>query len=615
MKNLGAFLTADLIVTGLFSGIFFLNASLDGYGDTPLLLYYVLLFFVFFSAVLTLLALFARLRKIQVSVFNLAFLFGVLFISFIVFFVSNYSLRFLFPGISQPTFYSFPRNLSFAFGAVSFICIASFKSRVLKRLVLGFLIGSVCLWTVYSTLGVDFLGRGRSVPRGLNVLLLTIESLRYDSLGCSGNRSVRSPSIDYLAQQGIAFDNYFVQVPYTTASVSSLLTGCYPFRHGSRFFGQRPDSHFRPILEDLAGSGYLVKADEAYFTSLFPASAGFHVEPASLTGKAFDHLKNVISIINDQAGNLFPSIFGSYCFGSTTSMRQTSRLLRNIRIHKNQKWFFWTHFQAECHWPYESPPQFTQIYREGKPSRQTSHYLKKISILNENPELVTDKLLGEIRAAYFAEVTSIDRQIGFILSQLKRFNCLNNTIIILTGDHGEMLGENRYFGHGEYLRDELIHVPLFIYGPGTRYFKGGSRIHELVEEVDIAPTIMDLCGQVGRRSFDGKTLTELWRPGGWDKSLVYSEVIDVKDNFFACLRSDRFKFVWDAARDRELLYEINEPGENADIAEAYPQKLVEMKRLLLDFTGCVALNGLKPVRKPQIDRKIKEKMKALGYIK
>ena len=162
------------------------------------------------------------------------------------------------------------------------------------------------------------------------------------------------------------------------------MTGFYPYNHGARVFGQKPSPEFHPFINELAQEGYTIKTEFPYFSELFPNFSHFdinHKDNNNIFSK-FRYISNkaveVQYIMNVILGNRLPFLFGKYCFGISSSMMQTSRLLRTIRLNRNKKWFFWTHFVNNCHWPYGAPPYFVRLYDKNMESIKTSWSMEKI---------------------------------------------------------------------------------------------------------------------------------------------------------------------------------------------------------------------------------------------
>jgi len=618
-----------LAVAFLLAGIFGINAFLDGYGDLILFLHYIIFFSILFTVLGLILSGYARLRKINRSVFNNFFLLCSLLVSFQAFVVMFCVIN----SLKLETGILFWFSITAFIVSVLLFVLLSGLCRKRQRYFLASLFAVLIAapWLIISIKEGSYFGNFQNLNQNKpNVLFITVESLRYDYLGCYGNDEVKTPNMDALAKKGALFDNYFIQVPYTTASLSTLMTGQYPFHHNSRVFGEKPLSKYRPFVNELCREGYEVKMDGHLFPELFPGSFKFIKRGTSPISRIYYKLAGFQYYVNDRLGDFFPFLYGQYCFGKYTSMNQTCRLLQNIRLLRRKTWFLWTHYQENCHWPYAAPPHFIKLYNTDRkflkpvfaPRRKFVFFEEEIPetqkrrYLNGNPHLITDELLERVRVAYSAEVSCVDKQIGMVMDYLERLNLLDKTVIILSADHGELLGEADYIGHARFLKDQLIHVPLIIYSPGSNLFEGGKKIDSFVEEVDIAPTILDLCNVDGMQDIDGRSLFDLLNPKDWHKDGIYSEVSIVGENSFrACYRTDKYKILWDSSFDKLELYDLaQDPEEEKDLNESLPEVAMKMKEKLLKLTGYSSLERLKPDRDPETDENMQNLLRSLGYL-
>jgi arylsulfatase A-like enzyme len=618
------------ILAGIFLGIIFgINSILYGYGDGILFIYFLAVFILMFLFTSLILRIYGKLRKIPSTLYNNSFLLCTALISSLIFFILVFITKYLLQNTTNYVFKIYSIGfllillIPLIFSIFSFVLLSSFYKKA-KGYLLAVLI--VCLMAPWLFITInEALALKKHMPPDKdspNILLLTIESLRYDFTGFNGNTTIKTPSLDALAKKGIAFDNYFVQAPYTTVSLSTLHTGYYPFNHGARNFGEKPVPQYPSFIEKLAENGYLIKIDHSFSSVLFPKlssyNTNFNETNASLFKALYYGLLEFPFIINDQLGKFIPSLFGPYCFGNTTSNRQTLKLLSQIRNNQKRKWFFWVHFIHNCHWPYGAPSYFTNMYKDNNTDLKTSYSKKEIDVLNENPEAITDNVLKGIKAAYSAEASCIDKQIGIIVDYIKKLSLDEKTVIIVSADHGELLGETGFIGHGYSLVDSLIHVPLIMYLANSGTLEGGKRITQLTEEVDIAPTILDICGIDNPSSLDGKNLFDIINLNKWQKNSIYSEVYRNSDKtFLSCLRTRQHKLVWNSSKNELELYDIlSDPKERENLAKIKPEILSKLKQKLLDFTGKPNLYALTPKWKDkEIDKDMMKLLKTLGYIK
>jgi arylsulfatase A-like enzyme len=613
-------LIPGLLIGFLMAGVFGLKSILNTYGDSRLFVYYLIVFIPAFGVLSFILHLYGKRKKITPTIFNNVSLMCVALISFLLLYFTYYTIKYVFN--SGPLLSS--KFLIFILTAIPsflfFLWISNLRKKVYKYLIIVLTTFSIASWVLISlNLELGFRKKDNVNQEDPNILLLTIESLRYDYLGCNGNKEIKTPNIDALAENGIVFDNYFVQSSYTTASLATLLTGSYPFRHGSRRFGQKPSPKYRPFIERLSQKGYYVELDAGFFSELFPHYS--HYNHSIVFNKSLSFYDNVYNglaffqdVINENLGNYMPFLFGQYCFGNITSMKTTSKLLQRLRVNRYKKWFFWVHFSENCHWPYSAPSNYLKMYSKNNTSIKTSYSKGDLDFYYKNSHYLTDNVKKSIATIYGAEVSCIDNQIGMIVNIIKKLKLLEKTVIIISADHGELLGEYNYFGHGKFVKDTLIHVPLIIYLPG--YSGSRKRIRDLVEEVDIAPTVLDICRVDSTQKFDGRSFLNLLNAKGWQKNAVYSGVFSEGNPFRCCYRTKEYKIVWDAKKDDFALYNIViDTEERMNLANRYPAITKKLKQELLVLTGYKSLYDLKPKIDDRESEDMKNVMRALGYIK
>jgi arylsulfatase A-like enzyme len=621
MKELKKFALVLLpcLVAGVCAALIFgINSVLDGYGDGRLMVYYLFIFVLASILLGLVLHLYSRIRKFESTLQSNIFLLCSAVVALILFIVIGLTTAYVLKSIESLGFGASTRNFillalfSFALSFVFFVWLTSRQGRTRQKVIFFFAVILVIapLIFIYVNEKSVFGKKGRQDLTTPNILLLTIESFRYDHLGCNGNPRIQSPNIDAVAGKGVSFDNYFVQAGYTTASLPTLMTGLYPFHHKGRTLGMKPDPKYAPFVEELDKRGYTVKIDANFFPLLFPKSARFDDKTISLYHSFYDRLTRLQYYINDRLGDVMPSVFSRYCFGSNTSMIQTSKLLQRLRFNHDKSFFFWVHFIKNCHIPYSAAPEFIAMYNENHEDIKTDWSYQDVKHLSRNPDKITDEVMKGLDITYCAEVSCIDRQIGMIMNHLERLNLLDKTVVIISADHGELLGERGFIGHGRYLVDDLIRVPLIFFSESRDIFKGGKRISELVEEVDIAPTVMDICAVDPVQEIDGNSLLDILESRGWNKRSIYCEI-----GSSACFRTKEYKLIWDFEKNTFILYDIAaDPGETEDLIEIMPEVAERLKVEWLDFTKLGKLNDLRSIEEPVLDEDMKEKLKSLGYI-
>ncbi len=342
-----------------------------------------------------------------------------------------------------------------------------------------------------------------AAPKKPNVLLLCIDALRADRLGSYGGTGAASPYLDRLAAGGVVFDNAYSVASWTKPSVPSLLTGLYPSHHGV-FDSSR---HGVDVLDDgvVTLAQRLAAAD--YRTGAF-------VENSHLD-RRYSHLDRGFETYVENAGDA-PYI--THHFFSWLERRQAA----------GRPFFAYLHF-LDVHWPYT--PRREWLERELKPAERATviewNVTGKRWWLLRNA--VRDGLLDLqaedvelLERLYDAEIRDTDAEIGRMLELLAAREILDDTIVIVTADHGEGFLDHGRLDHGYGLYEELLRIPLIVWMPGRR--DRGARIDVPVQIVDVAPTILEAVG-LDASSSDGRSLLGpiAGRPEENDRVLLFEE--------------------------------------------------------------------------------------------
>ena len=279
-----------------------------------------------------------------------------------------------------------------------------------------------------------------SKNRPQNLLLITIDTLRADHLGCYGNQNIQTPTIDALAAQGMLFQQAFTPVPITLPSHASILTALYPPAHGIRDNGYfiLDDSH-QTLAEILKEKGYITGAIVASYVlnSRFGLAQGF------------DFYED----------NIVPDPNGNNPFRYERRADAVVALAEDwLSKNKGEKFFLWLHL-FDPHDPYEPPEPYKSEYAQ---------------------------------TPYDGEIAFTDACLGQLLKKMEELKIQQNTLIVLTSDHGEGLGEHGEKTHSTFIYDTTLHVPLIISIPGLK--AAGRSYDFLVRTTDILPTALGLMG-------------------------------------------------------------------------------------------------------------------------
>ncbi|HVS09686.1 MAG TPA: sulfatase [Planctomycetota bacterium] len=327
-----------------------------------------------------------------------------------------------------------------------------------------------------------------------NVLLVTVDTLRADRLGCYGNPTARTPRIDALASQGILFEQATAQSNTTGPSHATILTGLLPIEHSATINGKPLARDAVTLGERLAPVGYRSAAFVSGFT-LADAACGF----ASRFERYDDRLLALRWM--PQPAERLTLIQTAFQLAQRCGVRiQRSDRPAGETVDAALAWlerldhgpfFLWVHLY-DPHAPYEPPPPFDRMH---DPSyRDTGQYGRFDWYELSTPkrrELVRDEAArNHMVALHDGEVSYADQEVGRLLDALTARGQLERTLVVFTSDHGEGLGPHDYFfDHGAFLYDEELHVPLILRMPGAEH--AGSRIAAQARLSDVAPTVLE----------------------------------------------------------------------------------------------------------------------------
>jgi arylsulfatase A-like enzyme len=413
-------------------------------------------------------------------------------------------------------------------------------------------------------------------PRRPDVLLITIDTLRADHVGCYGYVRETTPNIDELAARSIRYANAFSTSSWTLPAHASILTGLYPVEHGVQLPRTAlPPS--APTLQELLGA-------QGYDT--FAATS--HVYLGDRWGF-------------DRGWRTFDGSLGPDSAHRPVARDVVGRGLRWLerRDESDRPFFIWLHI-FDPHWDYSPPPPFDTMYDPDYDGGMTGRYdsLKpfiKALARGPQPEL-PERDLRHLLALYDGEIRYVDHELGVLLDALRERGLFDSTLIVLASDHGEEFMEHGSLeGHQWTLHDEVVRVPLLIKQPGGR--DAGMVVDAPVSIVGVPGAIMDSLGiEHDWRRLDSPALLDL--------VVRKKPLLGLVQEGFKLLRlPDRGELLFD---DRL---------ETNDVAGIHPAEAGEMSRRLDEITaGLVPLPDAGVERLP-LDSKEQEQLRSLGYVR
>ena len=320
-------------------------------------------------------------------------------------------------------------------------------------------------------------------PEGINVVLVSIDTLRADHLGCYGYARETSPHLDAMAAESTLFLNAYAPSPWTLPSHVSLFTGLEPHNHQV----YSSDERMSPSLETLAD----VLRQNGYFCGAVTGS-GF-LSPRYGFAKGFD------TYSESEGQSSLPD----------SAARVEQAAAEWLVRHVDKRFFLFLH-TYQPHSPYDSPGSYGTMFQGERtlwPKIDLNDYLGggKLGIYNELP----DEERQSIIALYDGEVRYVDDAlIAPLADKLKSLGLYDRTLLVVTSDHGEEFYDHGGWGHGQSLYEELLRVPLLIKFPGGRF--RGHRETRVARLMDIMPTILDVAGvPASGLNIDARTLRPL----------------------------------------------------------------------------------------------------------
>jgi choline-sulfatase len=402
--------------------------------------------------------------------------------------------------------------------------------------------------------------------RPLNLLLVTIDTLRPDRLGCYGYSKIETPNLDEFARKGVLFENAVTETPLTAPSHASIFTGLYPPAHKVRDTGGFILHSPHPTLaEILQRQG----RDTAAFvgSSVLKKQFGFNVG---------------FAVYDDEMPKPDPrKMAGEYA--ERRAGEVVDRAISWLGSQSAKPFFLWVHV-FDPHSPYDPPAPFREKYR------------------------------GRL---YDGEVAYTDQQLGRLLAAVASKAPAGNTLIAILSDHGESLGEHGEYTHGVFLYDSTLRVAFMLAGPGV---PTGLRVKAQARTIDLLPTLLELMGGKAPAGTQGTSLSPTFtgqpvtgkpvtgQPGA---SWSYLETLYPKINLgwaeLRGIRTNLWKYI--QAPKPELYDLVKDPGETTNVIASHPAEVQQMEGNLKTAAG-----EKEKVQTTMLDQRTMAQLKSLGYL-
>ncbi len=423
-----------------------------------------------------------------------------------------------------------------------------------------------------------------------NVILITVDTLRPDRLGCYGFPLDTSPALDRFAKKALVFEKAYANAPSTCPSLASLMTSLMPAEAGVYSNMHRLNPGVPTLAQFLAKRGF----ETAAFVSNFVISKGTGFE------RGFE-------LYNDTLPNREPK---RAHIAERTAKDTTAAVLKWLTNGPEEPFFLWVHYQ-DPHGPYMPPASYENLFLDKQDLPQ-----KKLAKNKDNKGIGGIPLyqqldhLNDLRsyaARYLGEIRYFDDSFARLEAYLESSGLYGRSLVVFSADHGEGMGEHDYFfAHGEYLYENQIRVPLMMRIPG----RAPARIEGTAALADLYPTLLHLLGFEAPRHVKGVNLLE-------EKSKSHPIFCSAGKSKFTtrnrwALLWKNYKIILSEPGAWELYHLAEDPGEEKNIVESSPELSKNMKRKLLQMLSeCrKAAKNPTPI---DLDEETVQKLKGLGY--
>jgi len=460
---------------------------------------------------------------------------------------------------------------------------------------------------------------------GLNILLIVMDTVRADRLSCYGNARVTTPLVDMLAQRGVRFENFYANSGWTLPSHASLFTGMYPVGHRATQETLKLENRAPTLAGILGDAGYKTMG----------SSTNGVVSINSGLARGFEQFLEVFR----------PAVRTEVMRGKWGHPNNVAFESFLTETDPSQPFFVFLNY-IEPHAPYQPPepirsrfagPDYTEDQvRTAMLTEMPDHYMHN---------KIADNQWDLLDRMYEAEINYVDRALDNIYDTLFKDGRLGNTVVIVTSDHGENLGDHGHFAHVFSVHNSLLHVPLVVVFPDLSH--QGTVRRDTAQLLDLFPTILDWCGvpydgrmdgrplfEAGAESENRYAMAEYYYPSQVLSVFDPEELLSKVERFYPFMKRQRaiqngeFKLIWGSDGSREL-YDLNhDAGETTNLLLETPSHpaldplVQELERMVNIGMGETPLDSVPPVgwlgpgfEQHIQDEELLKKLRSLGYIR
>lgn len=468
-----------------------------------------------------------------------------------------------------------------------------------------------------------------------NIIILLMDSVRAANLSCYGYQRATTPQIDAIAAEGTLYEQAISVGCWTLPVHTSLFTGLYPLNHNVTISKAALPSHVPTLAQQLKAQGYQTASfsNNAYVSGITGLTQGFdRVEDLwqanNTRGIQRTKLSKLIKTL-ERRGKITKPLVQLLRFAQNRrAMMKRSKKTRddgaqqtNTKIqqwlsterNQEQPFFIFVNYM-ECHEPYRPPYPYNEKFL---PKRFSA---KRAAQVGSNQEIMQRLAAGQgqdevemLRALYDGELHYLDQQIGNLVQFLKSNNLLDDTMLVITADHGDCLGEHNQIGHRMALCEPLLHVPLIVRQP--TYFHRNERVKTQVSLIDLYPTCLALAGAPvpAADPYNFHSLLDTPDPS---RSCVFAENTaprSLDSRVSRSVRTDRYKYIWNSTQTHELYDLVNDPEETVNLLYDEPAIAQKLQREL-DLWQSRFSSDQVETDQAEYEDVVLERLRDLGYV-
>lgn len=441
-----------------------------------------------------------------------------------------------------------------------------------------------------------------------NVLLIMTDQHRADCIGYMGNKIIKTPHIDSLAKDGVCFTTGYSSVPSCTPARTGLLTGLSPWHHGMLGYSRVALKYKYEMPQMLKEAGYYTFGIGKMHWFPQKTLHGFHATLVDESGRREQpgFISDYHDWFNLNAPGMDPNKTGigwnehrsgvyqldEKLHPTTWTGKTAVNLIENYE--QDNPLFLKVSF-ARPHSPYDPPQRYLDMYKDANiPEPAIGEWADEFANKGNKNKNAAFGDFGKDHAVksrrhYYANITFIDDQVGEIIDALKRKGIYDNTLVIFTADHGDMMGDHHHW-RKTYAFEGSAKVPYLMKLPKNfeTKVKRGAKLSQPVELRDILPTFLDAAGADIPKDMDGSSLLKLVS----EKKPKWREYIDMEhatcyshDNYWAALTDGEYKYIWHFSTGKERLFNLkNDPHEIKDLASVkkYQKRLKNWREKMID---------------------------------